>query len=59
MKISPTPGNSRLDREVERERDQRCKNDDAKTGMSADEEFRVKDARDNSDSGDLHRARSR
>lgn len=53
--VSPAP-NSRLDREVERERDQRHKNDEARTGMSADEEFRNKDARNNSDSSDLHRA---
>lgn len=59
MRNSPTPSDTRLDREVERERDQRHKNDETRTGMSADEEFRVKDARNNASSADLHRQRGR
>ncbi len=50
---------SRIEREVERERDQRHKNDETRTGMSADEELRTKDARDNASSSDLHRPRAR
>lgn len=48
---------SRLDREVEREREQRHKNDETRTGMSSEDDLRVKDARDNSSSGNLHRSR--
>ena len=48
---------SRLDREVEREREQRHKNDETRTGGSSDDDCRVKDARDNSSSGNLHRSR--
>ena len=50
---------SRLDREVEREQEERHRNDDAKSGMAADEEFRVKDARESSNSGQLNRTRRR
>ena len=50
---------SRLAREVERERDERHKQDDARAGVSSEEEFRIKDARDNASSGELHRSRSR
>ena len=49
---------SRLDREVEREREQRVKNDDEKSGVSCAEDFRMKDARDSVRSTHLHRARS-
>jgi hypothetical protein len=50
---------ARLDREVEREREERHKNDDAKSGMSSDDDFRIKDARDSASSGHLNRHRSR
>ena len=54
---NPTP-NTRLDREVEREREQRHKNDEARAGILADDDFRIKDARENNNSGGkLHRVR--
>ncbi len=59
MNTSAPPGRSRLDREVEREQDERHKHDDAKTGFAQEEDFRVKDARDSSHSGNLHRSRGR
>ena len=48
---------ARLDREVERERDERHKNDDTKSGGHSEEEFRSKDARDSTSSSNLHRTR--
>lgn len=59
MTTHNTTANARLEREVERERDERHKHDDAKSGICAEEEFRSKDARESSVSGDLHRSRSR
>lgn len=50
-----TASTSRIEREVERERDERHKNDDAKSGALAEQEFRSKDARENSSSGQLNR----
>lgn len=50
---------SRVEREVEREREERHKNDDAKSGIAADDDFRMKDARDSASSSNLHRARDR
>ncbi len=55
--VRPIP-DSRLEREIARERDQRLKNDDERTGASVDD-FRHKDARDNTGSSQLHRARAR
>lgn len=55
MKTPNSMPNTRLDREVEREREQRLKNDEARAGILSDDEFRSKDARDNSSSGKLHR----
>jgi hypothetical protein len=58
--ILPSTGpHSRLERELERERNQRLKNDDEKSGIGTEDEFRTKDARDNLSSGLLHRPRSR
>ena len=54
---SPSSSSSRLDREVEREREQRHKNDETRTGVSFDDDCRAKDARDNSSSGNLQRSR--
>ncbi len=42
-------------RELERERQQRKDNDDAKAGVAAEEEFRLKDARHNVDAESLQR----
>lgn len=56
---NPNPHTSRLEREVEREQDERHRNDEAKSGMAADEEFRVKDARESTQSSQLNRSRRR
>lgn len=37
----------RLQREVERERRERSRLDEQRAGLAADEEFRIKDAREN------------
>jgi hypothetical protein len=56
----PTPSQSeRVTREVERERHERVRNDEARTGLGASEEFRVKDARESSNSGNLKRSSGR
>lgn len=47
--------NGRIAREVEREQSERARNDEAKTGFGADEEYRVKDARETSNSSTLRR----
>lgn len=39
--------NSRLAREVERERHERALHDDERAGLAVDGEFRLKDAREN------------
>ncbi len=59
MNTTKPHGTSRLDREVEREQEERHKHDEAKTGLAQEEEFRVKDARDSSHSGHLNRSRGR
>ena len=38
--------NGRIERELAREHYQRTLNDEAKTGLGADEEYRIKDARE-------------
>jgi len=58
MKTTQT-SNARVEREVEREREQRHKNDDARAGISADDDLRAKDARDSSSSSDLARVPGR
>lgn len=55
---SPYP-DTRLARELERERDQRIKHDDEKIGGGQGDDLRNKDARDNGSSGDLQRSRPR
>lgn len=59
MKTPDTSHDSRLEREVERERGQRHKNDEERAGALADDDLRIKDARENSNSaaGKLHRVR--
>lgn len=59
MKTKPSSNSSgtRLDREVERERVQRLKNDDEKSGVGTEDEFRSKDARDNVSATHLSRSR--
>jgi hypothetical protein len=56
----PIPSLSeRVTREVERERHERVRNDDARTGLSASEEFRTKDARESTSSINLKRPSGR
>lgn len=53
------PADTRLERELEREREQRHKNDDERSGIHSDDDLRSKDARDNTSSGTLQRHRPR
>ncbi|HEY0065475.1 MAG TPA: hypothetical protein VGC21_25380 [Telluria sp.] len=55
MKIEETPKNARLERELERERQQRHRNDEARAGIFSDDDLRLKDARESNSSGHLHR----
>lgn len=48
--------NSRLEREVERERHERLLHDEQRAGLAADAEFRLKDARENAGSVNLRRS---
>jgi len=52
----PVPKRLRVDREVARERDERLKNDEARAGLSRDDDLRSKDARDNDSSTSLRRS---
>ena len=52
------PLQSRLDREIERERRQRERNEEEKAGLLADDDLRTKDARERL-GGDLPRSRTR
>ncbi|MBZ2208749.1 hypothetical protein [Massilia soli] len=54
-----TSQQSRIEAEIERERNERQHNDEVKTGESLGDDFRIKDARENDSSGNLHRARGR
>jgi len=51
--------NARVEREVERERNERARNDEQRTGLAVDEEFRTKDARANMDSVNVKRSHGR
>ena len=53
--LFPDQKHVRLDREVERERHERSLNDDARAGLALDDEFRMKDARENMNSSNLRR----
>jgi hypothetical protein len=57
MTTSDSIATSRLERELEREREERHKNDDARAGIGDDEDDRLKDARASTSSGNLHRSR--
>jgi hypothetical protein len=48
--------NGRIERELQREHYQRTLNDDARTGLGADEEYRIKDARESGSAVKLKRA---
>jgi len=55
--LLPDQEHVRVDREVERERHERTLNDDARAGLAVDEEFRLKDARESTNSTNLRRPR--
>ena len=55
--ILPDHEHVRVEREVERERRERTLNDDARAGLALDDEFRIKDARENLNSSSLRRTR--
>ena len=56
---SNTRPNSRIEAEIQRERKERLHNDDVKTGAILGDDFRIKDARENDSSTNLHRSRAR
>lgn len=49
----------RLEREVQRERHERVLHDEERAGLAVDDEFRLKDARENKGSVKIRRARER
>lgn len=59
MNPLPITPNARLDRELERERDERHKNDAERAGIASDDDLRLKDARESNSSGRLNRSRGR
>lgn len=60
MKTTPdVPLNKRLEREVERERHERVLHDEQRAGLAVDDEFRLKDARENMGSVNIRRAKGR
>lgn len=50
---------SRIEREVEREREQRLKNHDTRSGNVSDDDLRSKDARESASSSRLNRQQGR
>ncbi|MGZ8289762.1 MAG: hypothetical protein ACXW2U_14750 [Telluria sp.] len=50
---------SRIEAEVQRERNERLHNDDLKTGGNLGDDYRIKDARGNDSAANLHRPRDR
>ena len=55
--LFPDQDHVRVDREVARERHERTLNDEARAGLAQDDEFRMKDARENMNSSNLRRTR--
>ena len=51
--------NARVEREVERERNERSRNDEERAGLAVDEDFRNKDARENKGLVNLKRSQGR
>ena len=49
----------RLEREVQRERHERLLHDEERAGLAVDDEYRLKDARENMGSVKVRRARGR
>jgi hypothetical protein len=54
-KLPDLEANLRLTREIERERHERALHDEQRAGLALDEEFRLKDARENFGSAKLRR----
>lgn len=54
-KLPATELKDRIEREIEREHHQRTLNDDARAGLGADEEYRIKDARESGSAAKLKR----
>lgn len=55
--LLPDQEHQRVDREVARELHERTLNDDARSGLGPDDEFRLKDARESMNSTHLRRSR--
>lgn len=55
--LLPDQEHARVEREVERERNERHLNDEARAGLAVDEEFRLKDARESMNSSNLRRSK--
>ena len=55
--LLPDQEHARVDREVAREHHERTLNDDARSGLASDDEFRMKDARESANSSNLRRTR--
>ena len=53
--LLPDQEHVRVDREVERERHERSLHDEARAGLALDDEFRMKDARESTNSSRLRR----
>lgn len=54
-KPADSASRDRLEREVERERQQRLQNDDLRTGLGSPDGYRIKDARENANAANLKR----
>jgi hypothetical protein len=50
---------ARVEREIERERNERARNDEQRAGLAVDEDFRIKDARENMGQVNLKRTPGR
>ena len=60
MKTTPDVSpRERLEREVDRERHERVLHDEERAGLAVDDEFRLKDARENNGSVKIRRVRER
>jgi len=62
MTMKTTPDvtiRERLEREVQRERHERLLHDEERAGLAVDDEFRLKDARENMGSVKIRRAKER
>ncbi|WP_305825101.1 hypothetical protein [Massilia brevitalea] len=55
--LLPDQEHMRVEREVERERNERHLNDEARAGLATDDEFRRKDARESLNSSNLRRSK--